>query len=351
MTTVEMTYPGASHTPIVCRSAQACVDVTKVFQGDDHYGDILQMSVQGSMSFMMEVVADERDGDGALKYFGPDGTWASKGTPTTYEVLEFNYFGTPHAYPTDALIPLDRVHAAVREFFDGAGARPPSVEWQQVGPVVDEATPLDGVADVSDAPASDLMQRLRAAWGRPLRHWRDTGDDRSDDVRLWQLLLHERVPSPAVTFPNVDHTRHWSPDVNFVAPQSAVLLQYRTRAENVVVVCESHHDAFNTLRSFERDADPLRVLEVAWPRPNSPRLSVLGLDRWGALQHVRPGGSWASWTRVSPRTDVDVAAVLPAEVPVDAVVSWELIETAFTEFLNSSGALPTAVNWQPAQST
>lgn len=133
MTVVELAYPGAPANPVVCGTAEECVRALEIFKGDNNRMDIMQMAIQGSLAFMMEVVAEDRDGDGALKYFSPEGTWASKGEPTEYKVLEFNFYGTPHSYPTDALVPMTQVEAAVREFFELGGGRPTSVQWQAFG--------------------------------------------------------------------------------------------------------------------------------------------------------------------------------------------------------------------------
>lgn len=57
---------------------------------------VLTMKTSTTAGRNPDIVADDKDGGGALRYFDVDGTWASRSEESGFGVLEFDFFDTPH---------------------------------------------------------------------------------------------------------------------------------------------------------------------------------------------------------------------------------------------------------------
>ncbi|MGH8881228.1 MAG: Imm1 family immunity protein [Stackebrandtia sp.] len=133
MTTVKMWYrPDHPYTGLTAGTAEKLSTVLDGFITDDHYLDIMQMVITDAegVDHLMDLAAASSDGVGALRYSSHGQQWFTKGEPSGLEAVEFTYFGTPHEFPTDSLIPLAKVRQAAAEFQAADGQRPTCVAWQ-----------------------------------------------------------------------------------------------------------------------------------------------------------------------------------------------------------------------------
>ncbi len=72
---------------------------------------------------------------GGIRYAGDDGTqeasWYVPGQVSQREEVFYYYQGHDQGWPGDSEVSIEQVRQAVREFVDGAGARPQSFEWRK----------------------------------------------------------------------------------------------------------------------------------------------------------------------------------------------------------------------------
>ncbi|GAA2147306.1 Imm1 family immunity protein [Glycomyces algeriensis] len=89
------------------------------------------MTVEGFPERKMDVVANVREGRAALQYSGVDGIYTSEGklflVQSKWKAV--NDRPTP---PAEAQVPLEMVSVVVEEFYETAGERPTSIDWQHV---------------------------------------------------------------------------------------------------------------------------------------------------------------------------------------------------------------------------
>lgn len=133
MTTVKMWYgPDHLDTGLTASTADELSAALDAFITEEHYLDIMQMVITDAdgVDHLMDLAAASTDGVGALRYSSHGRRWFTKGEPSGLEAVEFVYFGTPHAFPTDSLIPLATIRQAAAEFHNRDGARPSCVTWQ-----------------------------------------------------------------------------------------------------------------------------------------------------------------------------------------------------------------------------